>query len=578
MKEFLNNLKLTWQYLKYQKANFIKYVLLNICLIIISVVVPILSANVIIYLTGSLFMQLALVALVILAVEVSRNFVEFFSNKYIQIIYRETFTLIQNDLGKEILTLDNKSLNDHSSGLFIQRITGDTSRIADILYIITRDLASILTDIGIFVAIFIINKIAFIFLFLSSLIVGYFQYTRSTKRNVKDKVLRKSQEKVAGFIGEIIRGAKDIKMLNAEKSFLDSYNSKLIKTNKERYDMQEVNRRYGLLIGSLRDLSDFLLIILLIILISHGNLAIASALIIYNYSGRVTNLVAYIADIIDSSKDFNLSASRIFELKTGEEFKKESFGDKHIKHVNGDFEFKNVKFNYGSNDVLKDVSFKIKANTTTGFVGKSGAGKTTIFSLLCKMYDNYEGLITIDGNDIKTLDKDSIRGNITVISQNPYIFNLSIKENLQLVKEDLTDKDMIKACKMACLDDFINTLPDGYDTIIGEGGVNLSGGQKQRLAIARALVQKTEIILFDEATSALDNETQASIQKAIENMNGIYTILIIAHRLSTIINSDNILFLNNGIIEASGKHNELIKKSKDYKKLYETEIETNNNK
>ena len=578
MKEFLNNLKLTWQYLKYQKANFIKYVLLNICLIIISVVVPILSANVIIYLTGSLFMQLALVALVILAVEVSRNFVEFFSNKYIQIIYRETFTLIQNDLGKEILTLDNKSLNDHSSGLFIQRITGDTSRIADILYVITRDLASILTDIGIFVAIFIINKIAFIFLFLSSLIVGYFQYTRSTKRNVKDKVLRKSQEKVAGFIGEIIRGAKDIKMLNAEKSFLDSYNSKLIKTNKERYDMQEVNRRYGLLIGSLRDLSDFLLIILLIILISHGNLAIASALIIYNYSGRVTNLVAYIADIIDSSKDFNLSASRIFELKTGEEFTKESFGDKHIKHVNGDFEFKNVKFNYGSNDVLKDVSFKIKANTTTGFVGKSGAGKTTIFSLLCKMYDNYEGLITIDGNDIKTLDKDSIRGNITVISQNPYIFNLSIKENLQLVKEDLTDKDMIKACKMACLDDFINTLPDGYDTIIGEGGVNLSGGQKQRLAIARALVQKTEIILFDEATSALDNETQASIQKAIENMNGIYTILIIAHRLSTIINSDNILFLNNGIIEASGKHNELIKKSKDYKKLYETEIETNNNK
>ena len=575
MKEFLNNLKLTWQYLKYQKANFIKYVLLNICLIIISVVVPILSANVIIYLTGSLFMQLALVALVILVVEVSRNVINFFSTKYVQILYRETFTLIQNDLGKEILTLDNKSLNDHSSGLFIQRITGDTSRIADVFYVITSNLTYILTDIGIFVAIFIINKIAFIYLFLSSLIIGYFQYMRSTKRNAKDKVLRKSQEKVAGFIGEIIRGAKDIKMLNADKSFLDSYNSKLIKTNKERYDMQEVNRRYGLLIGSLRDSSDFLLIILLIVLISHGNLAIASALIIYNYSGRVTNLVAYIADIIDSSKDFNLSASRIFELKTGEEFKKESFGDKHIKHVNGDFEFINVKFNYGGNDVLKDVSFKIKANTTTAFVGKSGAGKTTIFSLLCKMYDNYEGLITIDGNDIKTLDKDSIRGNITVISQNPYIFNLSIKDNLKLVKENLTDKDMIKACKMACLDDFIKSLPDGYDTIIGEGGVNLSGGQKQRLAIARALVQKTEIILFDEATSALDNETQASIQKAIENMNGIYTILIIAHRLSTIINSDNILFLNNGIIETSGKHKELIKKSKDYKKLYETEIESN---
>ena len=397
---------------------------------------------------------------------------------------------------------------------------------------------------------------------------------RSTKRNEKDKIFRKTNEKVSGFIGEIIRGAKDIKMLNAEKSFLNSYDGKLINLNKERYDMQDVSRKYSFISGTCNDISDFFLIILLIFLIKSGNLAIASALIIYNYSGRVVNLVRYFADIIDGIKDFNLSASRIFELKYGEEFTKESFGDKHIKHINGDFEFKNVKFNYGDNDVLKDVSFKIKANTTTAFVGKSGAGKTTIFSLLCKMYDNYNGLITIDGNDIKDLDKDSIRGNITVISQSPYIFNLSIRDNLKLVKEDLTDEDMIKACKMACLGDFINNLPEGYDTIIGEGGVNLSGGQKQRLAIARALVQKTEIILFDEATSALDNETQASIQRAIENMNGIYTILIIAHRLSTIINSDNILFLNNGIIEASGKHQELLTKSKDYKKLYETEIES----
>ena len=574
MKEFKNNLKFTWNYVKYQKANFIKYVLLNICLVIISVVVPILSANAIIYLTSSLFQQLAMVALVILMVEVSRNVINYFSTKYVQIIYRETFTLIQNDLGKEILTLDNKSLNSHSSGVFIQRITGDTSRIADVFYTITSNLAAILTNIGIFVAIFIINKYAFIYLFISSLIIGYFQYMRSTKRNEKDKIFRKTNEKVSGFIGEIIRGAKDIKMLNAEKSFLNTYDGKLIDLNKERYDMQDVSRKFLFVSGTCNDISDFFLILLLIFLIKSGNLAIASALIIYNYSGRVVNLVRYFADIIDGIKDFNLSASRIFELKYGEEFTKESFGDKHIKHINGDFEFKNVKFNYGGNDVLKDVSFKIKANTTTAFVGKSGAGKTTIFSLLCKMYDNYNGLITIDGNDIKTLDKDSIRGNITVISQSPYIFNLSIRDNLKLVKEDLTDEDMIKACKMACLDDFINNLPEGYDTIIGEGGVNLSGGQKQRLAIARALVQKTEIILFDEATSALDNETQASIQRAIENMNGIYTILIIAHRLSTIINSDNILFLNNGIIEASGKHKELLTKSKDYKKLYETEIES----
>ena len=218
------------------------------------------------------------------------------------------------------------------------------------------------------------------------------------------------------------------------------------------------------------------------------------------------------------------------------------------------------------------MSFKINANETVAFVGKSGAGKTTIFNLLCKMYDVDSGSITIDGVDIKKLDKDSIRGNITIISQNPYIFNMSIRDNLKLVKSDLTNKEMKEACKLACLDEFINSLPDKYDTVIGEGGVNLSGGQKQRLAIARALVQKTEIILFDEATSALDNETQEKIQTAINNMKNEYTILIIAHRLSTIINADRILFLDNGKIINEGSHSYLLKNCDEYRKLYEAEI------
>ncbi len=188
------------------------------------------------------------------------------------------------------------------------------------------------------------------------------------------------------------------------------------------------------------------------------------------------------------------------------------------------------------------------------------------------MYDNYKGTITIDDIDIKELDKNSIRGNITIVSQNPYIFNMSIKDNLKLVKQDLTDIEMKDACKMACLDDYIESLPNKYDTIVGEGGITLSGGQKQRLAIARAFVQKTEIILFDEATSALDNETQSKIQKAIDNLQKEYTILIIAHRLSTIQNADRILMLENGQIIAEGNHKQLLQNCKQYKELYNTEI------
>ena len=236
-------------------------------------------------------------------------------------------------------------------------------------------------------------------------------------------------------------------------------------------------------------------------------------------------------------------------------------------------EIKNVSKTYnGKKKVLKNISFKIEGGEIFAFIGHNGAGKTTIFNLLCKMYDIDSGSITIDGVDIKKLDKDSIRGNITIISQNPYIFNMSIRDNLKLVKSDLTNKEMKEACKLACLDEFINSLPDKYDTVIGEGGVNLSGGQKQRLAIARALVQKTEIILFDEATSALDNETQEKIQTAINNMKNEYTILIIAHRLSTIINADRILFLDNGKIVSEGTHEYLLKNCDEYRKLYEAEI------
>ena len=223
-------------------------------------------------------------------------------------------------------------------------------------------------------------------------------------------------------------------------------------------------------------------------------------------------------------------------------------------------------------EVLNDVSFEIKPNETVSFVGKSGAGKSTIFNLIAGLYHVNQGSIYLDGIPVEELSKESLRGNLSIISQNPYIFNMSIRENLTIIKHDLTEEEMVLACKRARLHDFIMTLKDGYDTIVGESGVTLSGGQRQRLAIARALIQKTEIILFDEATSALDNETQAEIQQSIHNMQGEYTILIIAHRLSTVINSDRLILIDQGKVKGIGTHQELLEHNAIYKKLYELEL------
>lgn len=572
MKEFKKNLKRVWVFIKPLKVRFVFNIIISIMMIIMSIVFPILSAQIIVNLTNSEFIQLIAISLIICILNFIDDLLYYFQRKNYQIIFRESYLNIQNTIGREILKLENQVIDNNGTGVFIQRITGDASKLSDIFNFLINNLKAIITNVGIFCAIFIVNKLAFVFLLLQTIIIYFVERESSIKRNDADKKFREKNEKVTSFVSELVRGSRDIKMLNAENSFMEELANKNREANELRYKMGSIGRKYDLATSSIYNISSFLFIALLVYLISKDTLNIATALVLYNYSERVCNINYYIQNILEQIKNFNLSANRVFNILDSIEFKKEKFGNKKITNIHGNFEFKNVSFSYKKDEVLKDINFKIKAGETVAFVGKSGAGKTTIFNLLCKMYRVKNNHIFIDGIDINKLDKDSIRGNITIISQNPYIFNLSIRENLSLVKENLTEEDMIDACKTACLHDYIMSLRDGYDTIIGEGGINLSGGQKQRLAIARALVQKTKIILFDEATSALDNETQSKIQEAIENMKGEYTILIIAHRLSTIINSDRILFLNEGKIEASGTHDELIANNDNYKKLYNSEI------
>ena len=573
MKELIYNLKFAWRYAKNQKKLIILYILCNLFQIIISVFLPVLSAKIIVSLTDNQLIQVLNIALILLVTELFRNCVVYLTNFFSQKIYRETFISVQSDLGYEILKLQNKCIDDNSSGVFIQRLTSDTSNIADVFNVLNIYLTHVLTDIGIFAAIFFINKKVFLFVLIMTFIIYLIESRRVKILNERDKEFRKKNENVSGFVGELVRGVRDIKMLGAENSFMNELHKKIIDLNKYRYKMMSTNRNYTFIRGTYYDLFNTTLIFFLVYLIYTGELLLASGLIINNYMNRVVSIVNYFSILLEKLKSFNLSSVRIFNIIDSDEFKKEEFGTTHLDNVKGNFEFKNVKFGYNEdNIILKDINFKVKSRETVGFVGKSGAGKSTIFSLLCKMYDVNDGSITIDGVNINDLDKESIRGNITIINQNPYIFNLSIRDNLKLVKDNLTDEEMIEACKLACLDEFINGLEDGYDTIIGEGGVNLSGGQRQRLAIARALVQKTEIILFDEATSALDNETQESIQDAIKNLKDDYTILIIAHRLSTIINCDRIIVLNDGVIEDSGTHYELLERCSEYRKLYEKEL------
>lgn len=576
MKETIRNLKKVYSYGKEYKSCLIIQILCCIVGIAINITVPLISAKFIVNFTDSVWNQALFMAMILLGISAVNEIKTLIIRKNTQIFRRGTVRNMQMSLGRETLKLEQATLDSNSSGAFIQRLTNDTDKMAGMFTTGMGKLTGFLSNIGSFVAILVINYHMFIYYLLTAIVLTILHYIKNEQVGKKDIEFRNQSDKVAGLTGELVRGARDIKMLYAKESFMVELDKNVKLQSEKNFEMRNTDMGFNLVIDLLKDLFEYLTIVILIYLVTKNTITVAVAVALYSYKSTVlTNLMGTVSSLLEECKGFNISCNRVFEIINNRKYKKETFGTKHLDDIVGNFEFKNVSFTYdNTNNVLNKLNLKIKENKTYGIVGKSGEGKTTMFNLLCKLYDNQEGKILLDGIDIKELDEESIRGNITIISQNPYIFNLSIKDNLKLVKSDITDDEIKEACRLACLDDFISGLPKGYNTVVGEGGVNLSGGQRQRLAIARALVQKTKIILFDEATSALDNETQNKIQEAINNLKENYTIVIIAHRLSTIMNCDNIFFMQNGNIINEGTHEKLLKECKSYKELYEYEIKS----
>ena len=572
-KKIFENIKKSYKFVKSNKKSLIICIIVSILTIPVSVLTPILSAQILLALNGSLYEDLLRIAAFIFIVYSIQHLLWFMSRivykKYIvNVVYG-----IQKELMKETFKLSSECFDEHGTGIFIDRLRQDTNVIANIFDDLANILIQIFSNLGIFIVIFTISKIMFLYF----LLCGINEFIVSKKRMKiyyeRFGEIRDLEEKNTGLVAELIRGVRDVKVLNSTDVFMKKFDKRVSEVNDKNIKLTIKNNKFYLFSEEINEVLDYLFYFIGVMLTNFNLLTASNFVVLYMYRSKARYLFTYIVSMMESIKTFNFSANRVYEIIDGEKFSKEKFGNIKLNHINGDFEFKNVSFAYKKEkEILHNISFKVKANTTVAFVGKSGSGKSTIFSLLNKLYNVDDGKIFIDGYDINTLTKDSIRNNMSIITQNPYIFNLSIRDNLLLVKEKVTEKEMIKACKTACLHDFIMSLPNGYDTIVGEGGITLSGGERQRLAIARALIKKTEIILFDEATSALDNETQEKIQKAIHNLKGKYTILIIAHRLSTIVNSDKIIMIDKGKIVGEGTHKYLMEKSLKYQKLYQADL------
>ena len=501
------------------------------------------------------------------------------------------------DLAKQAFKLNSKTYNDHDTGTFVQRIVDDPARVVDNLASIVDVLMEMVTSVIMMIYILTLNVwISLIFVFI--VLVGFvIEYKRVRVRRKNRAIVRKKNDKINSLTTEIVRSEKDIKSLNLEGKLAEVSKSNYEDYRNTRYKMDITDTNFWSVRNFIIGIGGMLVLVFGLYLMDKGLLTLAAFMIIYANRGSLWNLVAGIGQLTNMFVDIKVCQGRMFSLFDEKEFVTEKFGDVKLDNVIGKIEFKDVSYTFreyeypkydgkkkkkrngggasddeikvtSENKIFDRLSFEIQPNTTVAFVGKSGSGKSTILNLMSKMYECDDGQVLIDGVDIKTLDKQTLRSTISLVNQFPYIFDMTIKENLLLAKADATDEEVKEAIKKASLEEFVDSLPLGIETKVGESGIKLSGGQKQRLAIARALLRNSNIIIFDESTSSLDNFAQEEVKKSIDGLKGHSTIVIVAHRLSTIKDVDKIFFLDSGEIVDSGTFDQLFKKNQKFKAMF----------
>ena len=477
--------------------------------------------------------------------------------------------------------LQRLSLNFYSAakpGEITTRLTSDIDGIQDIFNsTVVNALSSIFVLISTALVLVTMNwKLALV----GMIILPTFIFPTRKVGKLKWKIATKSQEKISD-LNQIIQetfsisGAILTKIFTKEK---DEY-KKFEHMNQEVASLQIreslVGRWFRMTITTFISIGPMLIYFYGGYLFIKGEISIGSIIAFVALLGRLYSPVSQLSNIhIDVTRSLALFV-RIFEYFDQKQEIVDNRAALSLETIKGKVDFEKVHFSYNREvKVLEDISFSVDPGTMVALVGPSGAGKTTITNLIPRLYDVIAGSIKIDDQDIREVTLESLRKQIGIVMQEPYLFNDTIEENLRYGKSDATEEEIIKACKAAYIHDFIMTLPENYKTMVGNRGIKLSGGEKQRVSIARVILKNPRIIILDEATSSLDSVSEEYIQKAMVPLLSNRTSFVIAHRLSTILASDQILVIENGIVAELGKHEELINKEGLYKQLYETQFKS----
>ncbi len=566
--------KLIWNYLKDEKFKIIIYIIL-----VLSTYLPSLVAA---YFWGRALEVLVHKELIPFIIYLGIwSFIFIFCFAILQIPRDKIYNFLEikfmksaaHDLYTKIDNLPAIAFEEIGVGEFINRLYSDTDRVMDLMRRLIKLICKSFVVVVVLVLTFYISWILGIQIIIFGIIMGIISWKFFPKIKKTQEEIKKESDDFVKRATENITGIREIKALGIKKNTENS----IFNILDELFTHQKQIRNYEIIYYSMNSLVYFILEFIILVTAGYffikGKIIYSLFIVIQSYLWRIDEVVESISDFGVNYNKVTVSLKRIDEIVNNKLYDDEKFGNIELDNIKGNIEFKNVSFKYreDNEDTLKRLNLKLDSKKKIAIVGRSGNGKSTIFNLLLRYFDATNGEILIDGVNIKDLSEKSLRSTISIIRQSPFLFNLSIMDNFRCVKEDISLEEVRNVCKRAYIDDYIMSLPDGYETIIGEGGVNLSGGQKQRIAIARTLLIDTPIILFDEATSALDNESQNYIKKTIDELVKNHTIIIVAHRLSTIIDADNINVIDGGKLIASGSHKKLLESCDVYKNLYKNE-------
>ena len=490
---------------------------------------------------------------------------------------------LRKDLYYKIQDFSFTNIDKFSTSSIVTRLTTDVSYVQMAFQMLTRIVVRtpLMLIFSLIMSFSINAKLALIFLALMP-VIGITLYVIMSKAHPIFERVFKKYDVLNNVVEENTNGIRVVKSYLLEESEKKKFGNI---SNEIYVDFSKAQRLMSLT-NPVMQFSMYLAIILIswfgakiIVTTNMVDLEVGQLTSLITYGIRLLSSLMMLAMLLVMSTMARNSAERIYEIL----IEKPDLANpkKSIKEVkNGSIEFKNVSFSYVGNkkkECLKNINIKIKSGETVGIIGGIGSGKSTLVTLIPRLYDATEGKVEVGGKDVKQYDIETLRNNVSVVLQKNVLFSGTIKENLKWGDKEATDEEIVRACKLAQADNFIEEFPDKYDTNIEQGGTNVSGGQRQRLCIARALLKKPQILILDDSTSAVDTKTDSLIRKAFKEEIPNTTKIIIAQRIASVQDADKIIVLDNGTVNGIGTHEELLKSNEIYREVYESQVKGGDN-